>query len=226
MASAFSIVCDGASYDLAKAVAKDLGVGDEGIVTMDRTEFKDGEFKLRFSKDVKSDEAVLILRMYPHVNDNIVEMILALKKLNDMGKSIKVVLPYLAYARQDKEFLPGEVASIYALGDMMAHYNVNELIVLDVHSADIGARMGIKVRNISAIGMLAEHLKNSSLQGKPLVISPDKGSAERSRVFADAINAEFTYLEKHRDRVTGEVTTEDKELGLGGRAAVIFDDMI
>ena len=106
-----SIICDDASYDLAEAIAKDLGVDGEKIVKMERTGFEDGEFKLRFSIDVKSEEAVLVLRLYPHVNDNIIEMILALKKLNDIGKSIKVVLPYLAYARQDKEFLPGEIAS-------------------------------------------------------------------------------------------------------------------
>ena len=221
-----SIICDDASYDLAEAIAKDLGVDGEKIVKMERTGFEDGEFKLRFSRDVKSEEVILVLRLYPHVNDNIIEMILALKKLNDIGKSIKVVLPYLAYARQDKEFLPGEIASIYVLGDIMAHYGVKELVVIDVHNLEIMAKMGIKASNISAIGILAERLRESGLPDKPIVISPDKGSVERSRIFAEAIGAEYAYLEKHRDRVTGDVTTEYKELGLSGRTAVIFDDMM
>ena len=226
MSQAYSIIYDSASYDLAEGVAKDLGAGDEEMVEIIRTAFKDGEFKLRFSKEVKADEAVLVMRMYPNINDNVVALMFALSKLNGMGKSIRAVLPYLAYARQDKEFLSGEVASIYAIGDMMAHYGVKELITIDVHSHDILGRLGVRVTNLSASSMLSEYLNNSGGLSNPLVISPDEGSIERSRVFAEYIGTDYAYLKKHRDRATGEITTDEKELDVKGREAIIFDDMI
>ncbi|MEM4839123.1 MAG: ribose-phosphate diphosphokinase, partial [Candidatus Micrarchaeaceae archaeon] len=180
MSQAYSIIYDSASYDLANGMAKDLGLGLDGMVEIIRTAFKDGEFKLRFSNEVKADEAVLVMRMYPNVNDNVVALMFALSKLKSMGKSIRVVLPYLAYARQDKEFLSGEVASIYVIGDMMAHYGVKELITIDVHSHDILGRLGVRVTNLSASSMLSEYLNNSGGLSNPLVISPDEGSIERS----------------------------------------------
>ena len=226
MSQAYSIIYDRASYDLAKGVAKDLGAGEGEMVEIIRTAFKDGEFKLRFSKEVKADEAVLVMRLYPNANDNVVALMFALSKLKGMGKSIRVVLPYLAYARQDKEFLSGEVASIYVIGDMMAHYGVKELITIDVHSQRIIGSFGVKVTNLSASSMLAEYLRSSGRLSNPLVISPDEGSIERARIFAEYIEADYTHLEKHRDRTTGEITTDEKELGVKGREAIIFDDMI
>ncbi len=226
MGSGMSIVYDSASYDIAKDVASDLGLGDADTVGIEKTQFKDGEFKLRFSKPVLHDSAVLIMRMYPNVNDNIIELLFALKKLKDMGKRIKLVIPYLAYARQDKEFLEGEVASIYVLGDIMAHYGVEELISIDIHNSVIISRFGTKIRNLSAIGPLAKELKPLMPEDNALVLSPDEGAIDRSSAFAEELGAAYTYLKKHRDRVTGEITTDDKSIDAEGKGVVIFDDMI
>lgn len=226
MPSISSIIYDADSYDIAVSVSKDLGIKENNMVEMIRTAWADGEFKMRFSKAVESGDTILIMRLYPNVNDNIVKLMFALKKLNDMGKRTKVVIPYLAYARQDKEFLQGEVASVYVLGDMLAHYGVEELIVMDVHNQAIGDKLGVKLRNVSAIGSLAGELKASASAENTLVISPDEGSIERSKAFAEAIGAKYTFLEKHRDRITGDITTDNKEIDAGGKEAVIFDDMI
>ncbi|EQD67404.1 ribose-phosphate pyrophosphokinase [mine drainage metagenome] len=220
------IAYDQSSADLAIGLSSKLGMPKEGMIEIKRTSFLDSEFKIQFSEEVRGRDVLLISRIYPGINDNIVALMFALKKLNDLGNSVSVAMPYLAYARQDREFLKGEAASIFVLADMLKHYGVKGLIVFDMHNTSIISSLGIKVRNITAIPYLAECIAKLGDTGNMFVISPDEGSKGRSEVFAKAIGAECTYLEKRRDRVTGEIDTKSKDIDLSGKDAIIFDDMI
>jgi ribose-phosphate pyrophosphokinase len=137
-----------------------------------------------------------------------------------------VVVPYLGYARQDREFLPGEIATMKVLGQLFKGAGASKIIVVDIHSKVGLKHFKIKTENVSAISDLVRYFKKINLK-HPLVVSPDQGGKERAKEFAEKFESEYIALKKHRDRKTGKV--EIKTEGLDrviGRDVILVDDMI
>ena len=98
-------------------------------------------------------------------------------------------------------------------------------MTLDIHSPDILERFRIPAKNLSAIPLIAEHLKSRGFKGA-FSLSPDKGAIELAKMGDAVLGGGYDALEKARDRHTGEVRTREKRLPVEGRDVVIFDDMI
>lgn len=59
-----------------------------------------------------------------------------------------------------------------------------------------------------------------------IVLSPDKGGLNRARVASEILGVKVDYIEKFRDRKTGEVRALPKELSVEGKIVFIIDDII
>ena len=57
---------------------------------------------------------------------------------NQGASRIIAVIPYLAYARQDKAFLEGEAITFEIILDMLESAGVDDLILIDIHNETIG----------------------------------------------------------------------------------------
>lgn len=58
-------------------------------------------------------------------------------------------------------------------------------------------------------------------------MAPDRGALDRARKIAEEINAPYSYIEKERDRTTGEVRIKEApNINLKGKDVVIIDDII
>ena len=130
-----------------------------------------------------------------------------------------------AYARQDKRFLPGEAISIQTIGKLLKASGVDELLTVNVHQEKVLEKFEIPARNISAIGLLANHFKSRGLEGA-FALAPDKGASEFAIEASEILGGGYGWLHKERDRYTGEVKTEEKTLDVSGKDAIIFDDII
>jgi ribose-phosphate pyrophosphokinase len=142
------------------------------------------------------------------------------------SSEVIAVIPYMGYARQDREFLPGEIVTMKVLGKLFKGAGASKIIVVDIHS-QIGLKyFSIKTKNISAIPELVKHVKKLNLED-PLVISPDQGGKERAGKFAKELGSEYIVLEKKRDRKTGKVRIKTKNLEeVANRDLILVDDMI
>ena len=132
----------------------------------------------------------------------------------------------MGYARQDREFLPGEIVSMKVLGQLFKGVGASKVIVVDIHSK-IGLNLfRIKSENVTAIPDLVGYFRKLDLKN-PLVVSPDQGGKLRAKEFADEYKSEFLALNKKRDRKTGRVQIKSKRLDeVSGRDLIIVDDMI
>ncbi|HIP17346.1 MAG TPA: ribose-phosphate diphosphokinase, partial [Methanothermococcus okinawensis] len=106
-----------------------------------RTEFKrfpDGELYIRIhNNDIIKNEDVVFIQTQNNQNDSIVESILVSDILREEGaKSITLVAPYLAYARQDKKFNPGEPISIRGLARIYSQL-FDRVITINPHETHI-----------------------------------------------------------------------------------------
>ena len=218
------VISDQDSEDLSTRIAKllDLQSSRVGI-----TRFHDGEFKMRFENpNMGGKNIVLVHRLFPNPGDKTLELLLLCRKLSRDGARIHAVLPYISYARQDREFLEGEIATIGVLADILQSCGVASITTIDMHSAAGLARFTVPVANLSGSEMLSDYIISKGLAPKPVVISPDKGGAARAQAMAERLSAPSFSLEKHRDRTTGEVTTAASEIPVKGMDAIISDDMV
>lgn len=197
--------------------------------------FPDGENYLRINLDneslIEGKEVIIVQSTGPSSSGNqnarLFELLMMIDSVKRMGaEKIVVVIPYLAYARQDKIFRPGESKFANLILRLIDSMRIDEVFVVDVHAPKILEEIQCKWINIDSMKVLADYIK--SLDVKDLVVvAPDKGAVERSKAFAKHFgeNVPVEYFEKIRDVKTGEITMTGK-INLKNKDVVISDDII
>ncbi|TBR22716.1 MAG: ribose-phosphate pyrophosphokinase [Candidatus Nitrosotenuis sp.] len=218
-----TVIAGKASEDLAKKLAKRLKAG---FISSELRVFPDGESKITINAKPKKGKIVIVNSTYPPVDSNLMQMLSLISKARQFSSDIVSVIPYLGYARQDREFLPGEVITLSVITKLLKAAGASRAIVVDIHS-QIGLKhFDIPVKNVSAVQELVNHFKKLKLKD-PLVVSPDLGGATRAEEFAAFYGTDFIALKKQRDRKTGKVEIMTSDLdGVKGRDLVLVDDMI
>jgi len=226
------VIVGPASQILGVRIAKELGV--KSINTESKT-FPDGENYLRLNIEdesiIKEKEVIIVQSTGPSTSGNqnarLIELIMMIDSVKRMrAKRVIIVIPYLAYARQDKIFRPGESLFADLLIRIIDSMGIDELYVVDIHSPKILSDTYCKTTNIDSMKLLADYIK--SLGAKDIiVVSPDKGAVERSTAFAEHFgdNVQVEFFEKKRDVETGDITMSG-QLSLKDKDVVISDDII
>ena len=218
------IVASGpASLDISANLSAILGAELARVAV---TEFPDGESKIRIDGDFHGKSVIIVQSTYPPADKHLMQLLFLSHKLSEEGAEINAVIPYLCYARQDKEFLPGEIVSLGVISHLLRSVGVRRVVTVDIHSIQGIGFFSFPLYSVSAIPLLAEFVKSNFDLTNPIAVSPDLGSSTRVEAFAAVLKSEYVSLRKTRDKVTGEVATEDKTLNLKGRDAVVIDDMI
>jgi len=211
---------------------------DMELVPVTFRSFKDGEICPRIAdrNQLIDETVVLCLRKTPEENPNdyLNKFLFTAGCIREFNRDIVGIMPYLPYARQDKDFLVGqkniEPNSSIILLDMISQYTGN-LITFNSHfqrKQGVTERLynsGISLRfhNLDAFNLLNEEL--SAIEDL-VIIAPDKGMRDFAADIAKKHKCEFDYLEKERDRTSGEIKFLEKEFDISGKNVVIPDDMV
>lgn len=219
--SDLTVVAGPSSPELAAGVASHL---DAELMRAELKVFSDGESKIRLQGRV-SERCIIVQSTHPPTDSHLLHVMMIARKCADAGAKVCAVIPYLAYARQDKAFLEGEVVSIALVAKLLEASGVNSVVTVDIHSQAALAHFA-RIKNISSIPLLAQHAAGMNLS-RQIAVSPDAGGAARVEEFARLLNTYSIALKKTRDRTTGEVTV-DQNIGVdvSGRDAILVDDMI
>ncbi|MGD0636984.1 MAG: ribose-phosphate pyrophosphokinase [Nitrososphaerales archaeon] len=212
-----------ASEDFGKTLAKRLGLP---LLSVTVKEFSDTETRFKVEEEVHGTSILLVQSTYPPVDKNYMQLFLAAHHLSQDGAKVHAVIPYLGYARQDKQFMPGEVVSLGVVSHLLRSCGVLRVTTVDIHSAVGLALFAMPTYSVSAIPILAQYIKKNLNLSSPMVVSPDFGSSKRTEAFATLYGAEHLQFAKERDRVTGEVRIDAGEMNVKGRDIIIVDDMI
>lgn len=220
--SNISIISGKSSEDLARRLAKKIKAN---LVKSDIRVFADGESKITLNGKLSKKKSVVVQSIYPPVDTNLIQALSLIAKAKEVSSQVIAVIPYMGYARQDREFLPGEIVTMKVLGKLFKGAGASEVIAVDIHSLIGFKHFAIKTKNLTAIPDLVQYFKKLSLKN-PLIVSPDQGGKKRAQEFAQEFGSEYIALEKKRDRKTGKVQIQTKNVDVVGRDLILVDDMI
>ncbi|MEM4472895.1 MAG: ribose-phosphate diphosphokinase [Archaeoglobaceae archaeon] len=194
---------------LGKRISERMGLK---IARVQFKRFPDGELYVR----VESEEESHIVVSSLNSSDDFVLLNLLFDALKG---EVVLVIPYMGYARQDREFLKGEAVSIRAIAKVLEE-RAEKIITVNIHSEKAKCSFR-KLIDVDAMPLIGEYYKGKDV----LMISPDKGSAERVKASAKVANVEWDWMEKKRvDAYTVEIFP--KNLNVENRRVVIVDDII
>jgi len=215
------------SLGLGWKVASELGVEPHPV---EHRIFADGESYIRLMYPVQGENVAIIQTTSPHPNSRLMQLLLIANTAKDFGaQKIVAVVPYLAYARQDKRFLEMEALSLDVVIHLLEASGVTDLVVVNIHNEasvrDIEVKHGVKIHNLSAVQLLAGYLKENGFDGA-YSLSPDKGAIHIVETASKVMAGGYNYFNKIRDRKSGDIKMEVKDLNIVGHRAVVFDDII
>ncbi|MSS86270.1 MAG: phosphoribosylpyrophosphate synthetase [Thaumarchaeota archaeon] len=220
--SKLSVIAGKSSEDLAKKLSRKIKAN---LVRSEVRIFDDGESKITLNGEISKKRAIVVQSIYPPVDTNLIQALSLISKAKETSSEVIAVIPYMGYARQDREFLPGEIITMKVLGKLFKGAGASKIIVVDIHSMVGFKHFTLKTKNVSAIPELVQYIKKLSLKN-PLVVSPDQGGIQRAREFAKELGSEYIALVKTRDRKTGRVQIKTKNIDVANRDLILVDDMI
>jgi ribose-phosphate pyrophosphokinase len=217
------IILGPASTALAEKIAELTGY-EKVPVTYKR--FPDGENYIRLEGNVQ-DEHVVVMQTTCAPQDNRLMQLafMAAAAKRNKARKVTAVVPYLAYARQDKIFLPGENVSIETVAQMLKAAGVDALVTVNIHAESALNKFPFPAKNLSAIPLLAEYFVQKGMK-KAFALAPDKGAMYIAQQAQSVLQGEAGHLEKQRDRYTGQTSQTGKGLNVKGQTVIIFDDII
>jgi len=196
------------------------------VVPVKFKRFPDGESYIRFAGNVEDEDVVIVQTTSPPQNENMIQLLLMADNAKDMGaKTITAVVPYFAYARQDKRFRPGESFSAKTIVKLLQACGVNKIFTVNSHNPALLKTLSLPIEDLSAISLLAQHFKKQGFKNVFSLCLGKKGpdtAVEANKV----LEGGYGFIPTQRDRVTGNVTIEKKPLPIKNKDVVIFDDII
>jgi ribose-phosphate pyrophosphokinase len=214
-----------ASTELGESIAEVLNA--EVVPVFFKT-FPDGESYIRFDTESLQDEDVVIVQTTsPPQDQRIIQLLLMADNALEMkARSITAVVPYFAYSRQDKRFLPSEAFSVKTIVKLLENCGVNRIITVNAHNPKVLKTFRIPVEDLSAVPLLAEYFKAKGLVENPVSLSLGRKALIVATEADGVLKGGFDCISTKRDVIMGNVTLEEKELPIRNRDVVIFDDII
>ena len=218
----YTVIGLDSSQDLAKRIARRLKAV---YVKTESRVFPDGESKITIKKIPRQSIVLVVQSTFPPVDTNLLHLLSIISKVRKYSSKIYAVMPYIGYARQDREFLEGEIITISVIGQMLRTVGTKKVITIDIHSTKALKELKMSSENVTAVFELVKYFKKLRITN-PLVVSPDSGGKQRAKEFANLLGTDFLYLEKNRNKKTGQVNILTSKVSVKNRNIILVDDMI
>lgn len=133
---------------------------------------------------------------------------------------IKLVMPYLPYARQDRVMNPGEALAVKVFADAINALKFHKVTISDCHS-DVGLALIDRVTNDSSLEL---YLMDKTFDA---LVAPDAGALKKTFKYAKILGInDVLRADKTRDVSTGEITGTVVHGDVEGKRCLIIDDLV
>lgn len=195
---------------------------DSKLGSFQTLRFFNQELYVKLSTNVAHKDCLIIGSITPPDQQLISFLFIAHTLKKELASKIVGMLPYLAYARQDK-IKKGESLATSTIGEIFRASHINEVVTIDVHSQQVESLFPLPIYNLSPAKIFAREIRKLKLKDLTFV-SPDEGAVERTQQVARTLGATtaITYMKKKR----GPRSISSVLRGRVSRNAVVIDDIL
>ncbi len=186
--------------------------------------FSDGEISVEFRENVRGADVYVVQPTSIPANDHLMELLIMIDALSRASAaSITPVVPYYAYARQDRKTAPRVPISAKLVANLITTAGADRLLTMDLHTGQIQGFFDIPVDHLYAAPVTLKYIKEN-FTGDLVMVSPDAGGVERARAFAKRLGSTLAIIDKRREATAIKAMTLVGNVW--GKEAIILDDMI
>lgn len=187
--------------------------------------FSEGEVQVRINENIRGLDVFVIQSVCSPPNENLMELLILIDALKRASaKRITAVLPYYAYARQDRKDQPRVPITAKLVANLITTAGADRLLAIDLHAGQIQGFFDIPVDHLYAAPVFIEYLKQLNLSDT-VVVSPDVGGIKMARAFAKRLHTSLAIVDKRRINTTQ--TQAMNVIGdVAGKNVIIVDDIL
>ncbi len=209
----------------AEEIAKSLGL-PLGKCTVGH--FADGEVSVSLEESVRGSDVFIVQSTCNPVNDNLMELIIMIDafKRASAGR-ITAVMPYFGYARQDRKAKARDPISAKVVANMLVAAGADRVLTMDLHASQIQGFFDIPVDHLMGAPILTPYFQPivHHHEDEYVAVSPDHGSVNRVRKFAEKLDIPLAIIDKRRPKAN--VSEVMNIIGdVKGKKCIILDDMV
>ncbi|MBX3071826.1 MAG: ribose-phosphate pyrophosphokinase [Thermomicrobiales bacterium] len=188
-------------------------------------QWRNGETRIRLEESVRGSDVFVIQPLCTPVNHNIMELLLLIDALKRASADrITAVIPYFAYARQEKKTTGREPISAKVVSNMLVTAGVDRVLAIDLHAPAIEGFFDIPVDHLRGTSLLARRF-HKEFDLPVVAVSPDSGGVTRAENFRALTGGSLAIISKRRPS-PDETEVIEMVGNVDGQPCVIVDDMI
>jgi len=197
-------------------------------------QFSDSETCVRLEMHVGGYDVFLIQALLnpvlkSSVDQNYLAFLIAARTFRDHGaRHVTAILPYLAYARQDKptKFMR-EPITAKLMADLSKEAGIDRIVTWEPHSDQLSGFYGsMPVDMLDSLAMFVKQFQHFQNREDVIAVAPDAGASKFITYFGRALNLRSAIASKFRPRQQEAIITEVIGDFTGKRIAIVLDDMI
>ncbi len=208
--------------DLAREICDYLNVppGD-----LEAYNFADGEIFCQIKENVRGSDVFIVQPICRPVNESFMELLIMLDAFKRSSAArVTAVMPYYAYARQDKKDRPRVPITAKLVADLISRAGADRILTMDLHAAQIQGFFDVPVDHLFAAPVVLDAIRDLEIPDLTIV-SPDAGGVERARAIAKRLEAGLAIVDKRR--VAPNQAKVMNIIGdVDGRNVLLIDDII
>ncbi|MCM8830573.1 MAG: ribose-phosphate diphosphokinase [Candidatus Omnitrophica bacterium] len=195
--------------------------------------FPDGESYCRLEgvENISNKKVYILHRLFPNPDENLIILLQIMYGAKKAGaSSIELILPYMPYARADKEWLKGEVVSAKLLVKLLKENGADKIYTWDCHFLKKpgiiqyeGLEFVNKCMGEELIATIRKRYKDI------VVVSPDAGAkyiVGQSGLFMRKERGGYQNDKNKTHRSIKELEPQFDKLAIEDKIVVLVDDMI
>lgn len=216
------LLAGNANPELAQEISKYL---DIPLVDAQVGHFNNGEIQVMIGESVRGKDIFIIQPTCQPVNENLMELLImtdACKRAS--ARSVTAVVPYYAYARQDRKTRGREPISAKLVANLMSAAGLNRVVTVDLHAGQIQGFFDIPLDHLAGGPAMAKYFLGMDLSNT-VVVSPDLGGVTRARKFADLLDTPIAIVEKRRPE-PGMAEVMNVIGDINGKTCIMIDDIV
>ncbi|UCB51717.1 MAG: ribose-phosphate pyrophosphokinase [Candidatus Zixiibacteriota bacterium] len=185
--------------------------------------FSDGEIAVKINENIRGTDVFIIQSTNPPA-ENLLELLVIIDAARRASaERITAVIPYFAYARQDRKDQPRVPITSKLVANLIAASGASRVLTMDLHAVQLQGFFDIPMDHLFANPVFYDYC--AGFKPDHWVVLADLGSIKMVRNFAKKLSMPFAVLDKKRHEAN-QVEVLNVIGEVKGKNVIVRDDIV